>query len=257
MENIFPSFSPIEWIISIIVGCLIGVAKTAIATLGIFNLTLLVQVFPAKETVGMMLPMLIIGDLFAVIYYRRSVVWKHLFSLIPWVFAGLLIGFFVLWKVNSEQLTLLLGLLIFVLLVLQICKDFIHSKVNDHLFDSTWFTYFIGILAGFATMIGNVSGVIMSIYLIAKDLPKTEFIGTGAWFYLVVNIIKVPFYIGLGMITVHSFQINLWITPFIFIGAYIGIKIVKYISQHIFQRIILILGMIGAIKLILQNLFPF
>ncbi|PLS08416.1 sulfite exporter TauE/SafE family protein [Neobacillus cucumis] len=243
--------------ISIIVGCLIGVAKTAIATLGIFNVTLFVQVFPAKESVGMMLPMLIIGDLFAVIYYRRSVVWKHLFSLIPWVLGGLIIGFFVLWKVNSAQLTLLLGILILVLMVLQICKDFIHSKINDHFINSKWFTYLMGILAGFATMIGNVSGVIMSIYLISKGLPKKEFIGTGAWFYLFVNIIKVPFYIGLGMITVHSFLFNLWIIPFIFLGSYIGIKIVKFIPQNFFQRIILILGAVGAIKLILQNFFSF
>ncbi|TCN22754.1 sulfite exporter TauE/SafE family protein [Mesobacillus foraminis] len=248
-----------EWIVSIIVGILIGVSKTAIATLGIFNVALLAQVFSVKESVGIMLPMLIAGDVFAVIYFRRSVVWAHLFSLLPWVLAGLFAGFFVLWKVNSEQLTLLLGVLILVLIILQTAKDYINSKIDQHLLNSNsnWFTYSMGILAGFATMIGNVSGVIMSIYLMAKGLPKKEFIGTGAWFYLFVNIIKIPFYMGLGIITAESFTFNLTMIPFILIGAYAGILVLKYIPQKMFHRIILVLGTIGAIKLIFPNLFLF
>ncbi len=246
-----------EWIVSIIVGILIGVSKTAIATLGIFNVALLAQVFSVKESVGIMLPMLIAGDIFAVIYFRRSVVWPHLFSLLPWILTGLIAGFFVLWKVNSEQLTLLLGVLILLLIILQAGKEFINSKIDQHLLNSNskWFTYSMGILAGFATMIGNVSGVIMSIYLMAKGLPKKEFIGTGAWFYLFVNVIKVPFYMGLGIITAESFTFNLMMVPLILIGAYAGIVVLKYIPQKLFHRIILVLGTIGAIKLIFPDLF--
>ncbi|MBD8067859.1 sulfite exporter TauE/SafE family protein [Bacillus sp. PS06] len=239
-----------EWFISITVAILIGVSKTAISTLGIFNVSLLVQVFPAKDSVGIMLPMLIIADIFAVFYYRRSVVWKHLFSLIPWVLAGIFIGFFVLWKVNSEQLSLLLGVLILTLIILQVGKDSIKSNINQLLPESKWFTYAMGVLAGFATMIGNVSGVIMSIYLIAKRLPKNEFIGTGAWFYLFVNIIKIPFYLFLGMVSTDSFYFNMTMIPFIIIGAFLGIFIIKFIPEKIFHWIILALGTIGAIKLI-------
>ncbi|WP_078544666.1 sulfite exporter TauE/SafE family protein [Litchfieldia alkalitelluris] len=245
--------SLLEWLVSVLVGIGIGFAKTAVATLGIFNVALLVQVFPAKESVGIMLPMLIMGDIFAVIYYRRSVVWKYLFSLVPWVLIGILSGYFVLMHIKNDQLSLLLGILILSLIILQFCKDSIQLKVDRFFQNAKWFTYLMGILAGFATMIGNVSGVIMSIYLLSKGLPKKEFIGTGAWFYLFVNIIKIPFFLSLGMIASESIVFNLTILPFILIGCYIGIKIVKLIPQKIFQWTILILGILGSINLIILN----
>jgi uncharacterized membrane protein YfcA len=241
--------------IIIFVGIFVGFAKTGISTMGIFNAMLMTLIFPAKLSVGILLPMLIAGDLMAVVYYRRNVVWKLLISLIPWTIIGILGGYAVLLKVDNNQLKLLLGALICSLILLQFIRDKMGARFDSKFPSSLWFVAIMGILAGFATTIGNVSGAIMAIYLFAKRVPKQEFIGTGAWFFLLVNLIKVPFYLQLGMISSESLVFNAWTIPLIALGAYAGIKLLPLIPQIYFQRLVLLLGAAGAIKLLVEGLW--
>jgi uncharacterized membrane protein YfcA len=195
--------------------------------------------------------MLVVGDLFAVIFYRRSVVWKYLISLIPWVLIGIVIGYFVLNQINSDQLKPLIGVIVLALIILHISRERFGEKFTKALPKSLWFTLSMGILAGFTTMIGNAAGGVMAVYLLMKGLPKKEFVGTGAWFFMFVNLIKIPFYISLGLITFDSITFNMWLIPTILIGAVIGIKVVPLIPQKAFQTLILGFAIIGALRLIL------
>lgn len=219
--------------------------------MGILVATILMYVFPAKESIGILLPMLIVGDLFAVIFYRRSVVWKYLISLVPWVLIGIVIGYFVLNQINSDQLKPLIGVIVLALIILHISRERLGEKFTKALPKSLWFTLSMGILAGFTTMIGNAAGGVMAIYLLMKGLPKNEFVGTGAWFFMFVNLIKIPFYISLGLITVDSITFNAWLIPTIIVGAVIGVKVVPLIPQKAFQTLILGFAIIGALRLII------
>jgi uncharacterized protein len=219
--------------------------------MGILVATILMYVFPAKESIGILLPMLIVGDLFAVIFYRRSVVWKYLISLIPWVLIGIIFGYYVLNQINSDQLKPLIGVIVLALIILHISRERLGETFTKVLPKSLWFTVSMGILAGFTTMIGNAAGGVMAIYLLMKGLPKNEFVGTGAWFFMFVNLIKVPFYISLGLITFDSITFNMWLIPTILIGAFIGIKVVPHIPQKVFQTLILAFALIGALRLII------
>lgn len=232
-------------------GLLSGFGKTTgLNVLGIFTVTMISLVFPSKEAVGLLLPILLMGDLVAVTYYRRAVVWKYLFTLVPWILAGILLGYLVLLKIESPQLKYLLGFLVIGLNLFQVIRDFMGSRMDQNIPNSVWFSGSIGILAGFATMIGNVAGAVMSVYLLAKRLPKSEFVGTGAWFFLFVNVIKVPFYVHLDMITVKSLSFDALALPAVLLGTFIGIKVLPRIPQQLFKWIILSLGTIGAIRLI-------
>lgn len=244
----------LTWLILIACGILIGVAKTGISTLGMFAVVFMILFLPAKDAIGLVLPALIIGDLIAVFYYRRTVRWQLLFSLLPWVIAGLLAGYAVLKYVNNQQLSFIMGVLILTLTILQLLKEH-RSQFQDEqaIPTSGWFTATMGILAGFATMIGNVAGVIMAIYLISKRLPKAEFVGTGAWFFLFVNVLKVPFYLSLGMISYASLILNLGMALPIILGAVIGIKVLPMIPQKSFNTVILYLGAAGSIWLIISG----
>ncbi|NHN31675.1 sulfite exporter TauE/SafE family protein [Paenibacillus agricola] len=246
--------SYLQIVIIIFVGIFVGFAKTGISTLGIFNAMLMTLIFPAKLSVGILLPMLIVGDLIAVAYYRNNVIWKHLISLMPWALIGIVVGYLVLLRVDNNQLNLLLGALICGLILLQAIRERMGVKLDSKFPSSLWFIASMGILAGFATTIGNVSGAIMAIYLFAKRVPKQEFIGTGAWFFLIVNLVKVPFFIHLGMTTSESVLFNVWTIPLIAIGAYAGIKLLPLIPQVHFQRLVLLLGAIGALKLLIEGL---
>ncbi|MBY0147440.1 sulfite exporter TauE/SafE family protein [Neobacillus niacini] len=243
--------SYIEWLVVILSTVFIGFTKTGVSSMGILVATILMYVFPAKESIGILLPMLIVGDLFAVIFYRRSVVWKYLISLIPWVLIGIIFGYFVLNQINSDQLKPLIGVIVLALIILHVSRERLGETFTKVLPKSLWFTVSMGILAGFTTMIGNAAGGVMAIYLLMKGLPKNEFVGTGAWFFMFVNLIKVPFYISLGLITFDSITFNMWLIPTILIGAFIGIKVVPHIPQKVFQTLILAFALIGALRLII------
>jgi uncharacterized membrane protein YfcA len=198
--------------------------------------------------------MLITADIVAVIYYRRTVIWKHLISLIPWVLAGILVGFMVLGNIQDQSLSLLIGVLVILLIILHLTKDQIEEKLKFRFTQSSAFHAVLGILAGFTTMVGNAAGAIMAVYLLSKGLQKKEFIGTGAWFFLSVNLIKVPFSVYLGLITPQTLLFNVWMIPAIIFGTFAGIQILPLIPQKYFQIIILSLAAIGAIRLIIGAL---
>ncbi len=242
--------SVFQWIMVIICTIFIGFTKTGLSSLGILVVTILMYIFPAKASVGILLPMLIVGDLFAVTYYRKNVVWSYLLSLLPWVLAGIVAGYFVLDQVNSDQLKPLIGVLVLALIVLHFSRERLGERFNQLLPASLWFTALMGILAGFTTMIGNAAGGVMAIYLLVKGLPKQDFVGTGAWFFLFVNVIKIPFYIYLGLITFETITFNLWLIPTILIGAMIGVRVLKLLPQKTFQVLVLGFAAIGAIRLL-------
>ena len=229
----------------------IGFTKTGIPSLGVLVVTIFMFIFPAKESVGILLPLLIVGDIFSVIYYRRNVIWKYLVFLIAWVLMGIIMGYFILEHVNSDQLKPIIGILVLVLIMLQVSREKFGEKFNQTLPKATWFTGLMGISAGFATMIGNAAGGVMAIYLLVKGLPKKEFVGTSAWFFLTVNLIKVPFYLQLNLITLESITFNAKFVLLVILGAVVGVKLLPIIPQRTFQILILAFTFLGALRLII------
>lgn len=238
-------------VLALLVAVMTGFSKTGVPGAGIFGVALMASIFPAKQSVGMLLPMLITADIVAVSYYRRTVAWKHLVVLIPWVLAGIVLGFFVMDHIGNGQLSVMLGILILALLVLHLIKDRLEQKLRFSFTQSVYFQAAMGVLAGFTTMVGNVAGAIMTIYLLSKGLQKQQFIGTGAWFFLAVNLIKVPFNAYLGLITAETFVFSAWMAAPVLLGTWVGIRIVPHIPQARFQAIILILTALGAVRLLL------
>ncbi|WP_404458929.1 sulfite exporter TauE/SafE family protein [Oceanobacillus kapialis] len=242
----------LEWILVIFCALCIGFSKSGLPNLVILVVTLIMFVFPARDSVGIMLPMLLVGDLFAIIYYRRNVKWNHLKGLIPWVLIGIVAGYFVLERVSDEQLKPLIGIIVLVMITLHFTREKFGTKFNAMLPNSLGFTLLMGILGGFTTMVGNAAGAIMTIFLLVKGLPKKEFVGTGAWFFLFVNLIKVPFYVHLDLITLDSLSFNAWLVPAIILGAFIGIKVLPIIPQKIFTILVLVLAALGGINLLVN-----
>lgn len=243
------------WQLTIMIACavMVGFTKTGVPTLGIFIAAILAAVFPAKESVGLLTPMLIIGDIIAIVYYRRAVVWKHLLVMLPWVLAGIVVGYLTLDAINNRTLSLMLGTIVLLLVVLQVFKERMERAVNMQFSQSAVFTGTLGLLAGFTTMVGNAAGSIMSIYLLSKGMNKTTFVGTNAFFFFIVNVVKVPFTVHLGLITVDSITMNLWMIPAVAVGAYIGLKVLAKIPQKMFQMLILVLAALGGLNLLLIN----
>jgi hypothetical protein len=200
-----------------------------------------------KLSVGALLPVLILGDLFANAYYRRHAHWKRLVELFPYVLAGMVPGYLVLWRVPGGSLRVLLGALVLALLTLHLTRG---SRRWQNLLDRPWFTAITGVLAGFGTTVGNAAGPVMSIYLVSRRLDKHGFLGTSAWFFFLVNVSKLPFYAFLGMITPQTLQLDLLLAPPLAVGAICGVALARRIPQGVFNALVLSLAAAAAVRLI-------
>src|SRR5690606_20548904 len=113
-----------------------------------------------------------------------------------------------------------------------------------------WFAPAIGVLAGFTTLVANAAGPMMAVYFLAMRLPKMDFVGTGAVFFLIINLFKVPFMVNLGLINAASFTLNLWLAPAVIGGAWLGRKLLVRIDQRAFENIALALSAVAGLKLL-------
>ena len=229
---------------------LLGIAKSGIKGLAILIVTGLALVYGAKESTGILMPLLICGDILAVIYYKRHVKWVYLIKLLPWMVAGVLVGV-VLGKDLPEDL-FKSGMAIIILFSVAMMyywerkKD---RKVPNHLS----FAALMGMMAGFTTMVGNLAGAFSNIYFLAIKLPKNEFIGTAAWLFFIINLFKVPFHIlSWGTINLASFQISLRLIPAVILGFVFGVSIVKKIKNDRYRQLILLLTGLGGLAIFFQ-----
>jgi uncharacterized membrane protein YfcA len=113
-----------------------------------------------------------------------------------------------------------------------------------------WFAPTIGVLAGFTTLVANAAGPLMAVYMLAMGLPKLNYVGTGAVFFLLLNLFKVPFMMHLGLINAASFSLNLALLPLVLTGAWFGRRLVARIDQRAFENLALILSLVAGVKLL-------
>lgn len=219
----------------------IGMAKTGVHGASMFAVPLLAIIFGGKTSVGLMLPMLIMADLFAVKYYHRHANWHFLLKLFPSAAIGVLVGTWLGNVVDDQLFKTAMSVIVFASLGLMLWMERANKEsIPDYL----WFALLMGFAGGVTTMVGNLAGAVMALYLLSMRLPKNEYIGTAAWFFLVVNLFKVPFHVfSWETITVNSFLLNLISLPFIAIGAWSGLWVVKRIPEKQYRW--LVIGMTG------------
>jgi uncharacterized protein len=229
-----------QWALGALGAFLVGLSKTGIPGLGILNVAIFAVVFPARESVGLVLVILICGDLVAVTTYRRDASWSHLIRLFPWAAAGVIGGYFALGRVDDNQMRHLIGIILLSLVVFQYIRSRRPAAPDGEVPPpAPWLAPIAGIMAGFTTMVANAAGPVMVLYLLAMRLPKILFVGTAAWYFLVLNIFKLPFSASLGLINPVSLSVALWLSPFAVLGALIGRPIIAHLNQRLFEQIAL------------------
>lgn len=239
-----------QWIALAVAAFCSGLAKTGITGLGILPAVVFANVLPARESIGALLPLLLCGDAFGVMYFRKHASWPHLWRLFGWVIAGVVAGYFALGQVDDAQVKRLIGVILLVMVALHWWRGRQRSDLASRLPHSMWFTALMGVLAGFSSMTANAAGPVMVIYLLAIGLPKLVFIGTGAWFFMLVNVFKVPLSVKLGLITHDSLLLGAPLVLPLIPGALLGPRLLKHINQDAFEKMVLILTLAGTIRLL-------
>jgi uncharacterized membrane protein YfcA len=237
-----------QWLWAILCAFLIGFAKTGFSGVATLVVPIMAAIFGGKESSGIVLPMLIVGDLLAVKKYSSHADWKYIRRLLPWAMAGIILGLAVGNAVSDLQFKRIIAIIVLLGLCVMIWQEIQgDGAAVPH---QWWFSALLGLAGGFSTMIGNAAGPVMGIYLLAMRLPKLVFIGTGAWFFMIINAAKVPLQIFFWKgITLNTLTFNLMLVPAIALGAFIGIKVVRHVPERPFRYAIIAITALTAVKL--------
>lgn len=244
------NLSTLHWIAIGLAVFLLGLSKSGIKGIGIIIVVILAFVFGEKTSTGILLPMLICADILAVIYYNRHAQWKYIFKLLPMMIVGVLVG---VWMGNDISEIIFKKLMAIIIIGSVILMFISENRKSTTVPKNKLFSWITGFLAGFTTMIGNLAGPVANIYFLAMRFPKNEFIGTAAWLFFIINVFKLPFHFFVwNTITKESLVLNSILIPIVIIGFFIGVAIVKLISNVNYRRFILIVTAIGGIILLFR-----
>ncbi|WP_420894797.1 TSUP family transporter [Streptomyces noursei] len=261
----------------VLAALLVGVSKTAVSGVATLSVALFAAVLPAKESTGVLLPLLLVGDVLAVRAYRGHADRAVLLRLLPSVAAGLVLGVVFVARTSNVVMRRTIGVLLLTVAVhhgWQRARTRVRSrarvreqgpeqgkdrqdrgrpgvgedtpKVRQHRLP----TVFFGLVAGFATMVANAGGPAMSLYLLSSGLGVLGFLGTGAWFFLIVNLVKVPFSVGLGLITADGLALDGLLALAVVVGAGVGRALVHRIDQGAFERLVLVFTALASVDLL-------
>jgi uncharacterized membrane protein YfcA len=229
---------------------LIGFSKTSIGGVATISIAIFASLMPARESTAAVLLVLITGDLLAVWHYRHDCDWSLLRHLIPAVLPGLVLGALFLRVVDDTLLRRSIGVIIIALAILQFVLRRRPEATSSSAVHGKAVAVVAGVAAGFTTMTANAAGAVMTLYLLARGVDKRRFLGTGAWFFLGVNLCKLPFSAGLGLFTASSFTRALALAPAVFAGGLVGIATIRRISQVRFEQVVLAASALAALALL-------
>lgn len=250
MFSVFHIFdlSTTDLVLLSLCGILIGMAKAGVSGTGLMVVPMMAAIFGGRESVGIVLPLLIFADIFAVNYYHRHANWHHVLKLMPWALLGVIFGAVFGKYIDDKQFKQTIAILVIIGIALMLWQDFRKNKtsVPQH-----WlFAASLGMAGGFTSMVGNAAGPIFTLYLLSIRFPKNKFIGTGAWFYFLMNCFKLPFQIFYWKkIDIHTFTLDLYVFPLIIAGVFLGIYIVRFIPEKAYRIFIISTTLIAAIFL--------
>lgn len=239
-----PPLEPWQWLLGALCAFSVGVAKTGVPGLGILVVPMIVlTVGNAKSSAAWLLPILCTADIFAVIYWRRHAAAKRLFTLVPWTLAGMACGAVAL-SLPEKTLKPVIGGIIVVMLIAYLVRRYSKNpgSITPH-------PVLYGVTAGFATTVANAAGPVMNLYLLSKRLPKEEFIATGAWFFFLINLTKIPIYAWHGMFSRESLVFDLLMAPAVYVGAVSGRKLVDHIPAGVFEGLVVALTALSTLLL--------
>lgn len=249
--GLFADYTTTSLILIALSAFIIGLSKAGLKGIDMLNVTIMTIIFGGKASTGIVLPLLCAADIMAVKYYHRHAQWPHVIKLMPWMVIGILVGVFVGKDLNEAIFRKVMATIIVLTVAIMLVIEFRKTMVMP---GNKLFTAGMGLVSGFTTMLGNLAGAFSNIYFLAMRLPKNDFIGTGAWIFLLINFFKLPFQIFFWKnITTTSLLTDLSLIPFLFLGFWCGIKLVARIRDDLYRKVVIVLTLIGAIFIFLKR----
>ena len=239
-----------QWALACLAAVGIGVSKSGLPGVSLLHVVIFAQLFPGLQSTGVVLPMLVVGDIGAVLLFRRHADGHHIRRTLPPAAIGVVAGWAVMRFWGQADFRPVIGAIVLALAVIQLIRHWRPETLAD-LPHTRSFAWTIGLLAGGVTMVANAAGPVMALYLVAVSLPKNVFVGTSAWFFLLINLFKIPFSLQLGLIHLDSLAFNVRLLPLVVAGLFLGRAVVARLPQRTFDTFILLFAWAAALRLLL------
>jgi uncharacterized membrane protein YfcA len=251
MTEIIALHSNSEWLLILLASFIIGLTKAGLKGVDMLSVTLMAIVFGSKASTGIVLPLLCLADIAAVAHYNRHAEWKHFKKLTPWMVVGIVLGVYLGRDMDEAIFRKIMAIIILLTIVIALVMEYRKSQeVPRH----PLFVVSTGLAAGFTTMIGNLAGAFSNLYFLAMRVDKNSFIGTAAWIFLIINLVKFPLQVFFWKnITVQSLKVDALLVPTLAIGFVTGIFIVGKIKDEQYRKVVLILTLAGSILMLLRR----
>ena len=237
-----------DWLLLLLAAVGVGLSKSGLAGIGLMHVLIFAWVFGARASTGVLLPLLIVGDIGAVWLVGRDAIWKYIQRLMPPAACGIVLGWLLMDRLDESQFRVVIGTIILLLSMGQSIRMW-RPEWLTHVPHARWFVVTMGVLTGVTTMLANAAGPIVALYLLAIGLPKQKLVATGSWFFLIMNLSKVPLSMNLGLIDAATLSVNLLLAPLVLVGLGCGRWVVKQISQRLFDSLLLAFTAVAALRL--------
>jgi uncharacterized membrane protein YfcA len=247
--SFYPGLTAGAYALALVGAFSLGFSKTGFPGLAMVNVLIMADVFGAKESVGIILPLLIVCDLIVYPLFRQFASWKPVWPLMIPAIVGVFIGWQLLGHIDNPTARKLIGGIILLMVALQLFRRY-RQDFLAHLPDSRSFLLGSGLSIGVSTTLANAAGPVYSIYALVHKLPKNEFLGIGARFFLFMNIFKVPFNAELGILNPESLRLDLALLPGIFLGIFLGKRLIEKIPQQVFEVLLYLFSGIAGVRLL-------
>ena len=242
----------IKFSVLLIGALLIGITKAGSGGgAGLIVGPMLMLVFPAKESLGMMLPLLFVCDVVSLFFYWRKWDKLNIAFIIPGAVVGIGIGSIFLGRFDDRILAKMIGITAIGFALLQILRHQLMQR-KEQFRTQPWLGILVGAFTGFFSTVAHLGGVLTMMFLLAQQLENQVFVATAALIYFSINLFKIPVYLKLNIITT---QILLRILPFLpltAVGTMLGVYLNRRTSAKMFTKIILTIVFLTGIRLILK-----
>ncbi|MFY7818486.1 MAG: sulfite exporter TauE/SafE family protein [Akkermansiaceae bacterium] len=242
--------SPMAWTMALCGALCVGLSKTGFTGISMISVLLFADLFGAKTSVGLVLPLLVIADLTVYPAFREHGSWKPVGKLLLPALIGLALGYVVLAAIDDHQARKGIGVSVLLMVAVQAMR-FWNRELFHRVADSQAFGVTAGVAGGMATMIANAAGPVIQLFLLSRRIPKMELIGISARFFLLINLIKVPMTVHLSLTTWETLKINFLLVPGVWLGVATGKFLVKRVPQRWFEGLVIAFSLIAGLRLCL------
>lgn len=257
--------SAMQWAVLNFTAFMYGFNKTGIVGSAIICAPLMLLYFTPGQTLGIILPLLVIADIATIIILRQSAKWPHILKAMPWAVLGIVVGWLIarhtvnMPEGGDQALKKIIATTLVILMLfsfyLRVRPDLVSNTTDSpdgqrKTTAKTWFACAMGVFGGVTSMLANNGGPALVVYLMTLGLSVKEFLSTAAWLFLIQNVTKIPFGLSLGFINGDTIRLNLYLLPALFVGLAVGGQAVRRLSKNIFDLATQCLALAGALYLL-------